>query len=542
MSSKSSPTDYSVVSAIPGRVRVKMRDRRAGRSWLERWAGWISTADGVTGIDIVSDAASMIVLFDPAARTVAAILDKIDAAVETALASPAPKSGRHRTASASGGAGRSARVRARDLATHPSEGIARVAISSAVWVLAAIPFVPGVVVGAAVVVSAVPTIKKVARDVKSREFSVDELDLLNVALALFEGSYLPAATLTWLINVAGAIKKHTMAHSRRKHAEATAGACKRRVRESKDKTVLLLENALLDDTEFQAESTKLHASLTVPFIGLAGVIALFTRDIGFIAGILRPLYDFAGALKFGVPTMVLNIMAHAATHGPILRSGRAVEKLAKVDAIVFFTTSGFRDKKVLTKRVDQLIERGVHHFLMPTAAQATRVHAIATSRGVSVVVADALPDDPVRAIDLLIRNGHTVAVIEDGNQRESWLTRADIRIGLPGSAHVDDLADIVMTHGDLRGLGHTIDLARRGMRIAKQNLAVSSVAATINLALAIVPPVAATAISTLSTGILATNIRRQLAYNASLAMDSDADSKITAHEDDERTEGAAASD
>lgn len=150
---------------------------------------------------------------------------------------------------------------------------------------------------------------------------------------------------------------------------------------------------------------------------------------------------------------------------------------------------------------------------MPTMREVALVSAVAKSHGYQFVMSELLPENPEKAVELLERHGHTVAVVEDGHQKESWLFRADVRIGLPGSLRLDDKVDIIMAHSDIRGIAHTIDLSRHAMQVGKQNLAVAAAATTINLGLAFVPAIAATTVSTLMTIALASNLEREMPIN-----------------------------
>jgi cation transport ATPase len=71
-------------------------------------------------------------------------------------------------------------------------------------------------------------------------------------------------------------------------------------------------------------------------------------------------------------------------------------------------------------------------------------------------------------------------------------------------------ADVISPHADLRGIAHTIDIARHSMRIAGHGKAIATGSAAVNLGLAFVPPLAATFISTVATGLQAVNTMREL--------------------------------
>ena len=100
--------------------------------------------------------------------------------------------------------------------------------------------------------------------------------------------------------------------------------------------VQLMRNAPVHDTRIENYAGRLADRVVLPsFLLAAGVLAV-TRNPTRAASIL--ITDFATGIRVSVPTAVLAAMTSAAQAGVVIRSGRALEQLAGVDAVVFDKT------------------------------------------------------------------------------------------------------------------------------------------------------------------------------------------------------------
>lgn len=102
------------------------------------------------------------------------------------------------------------------------------------------------------------------------------------------------------------------------------------------RTLKLLKDAPVHDTRVENYAAKIADRMVLPTLLLGGVIFALTRNAARAASILT--IDFATGIRVSVPTTVMAAMLSAARQGILLRSGRALEQLARVDAIVFDKT------------------------------------------------------------------------------------------------------------------------------------------------------------------------------------------------------------
>lgn len=98
----------------------------------------------------------------------------------------------------------------------------------------------------------------------------------------------------------------------------------------------LMQSAPVHDTRVEDYAAKIANAMIMPTLCVSGAIFAFTGDF---ARAIAPLQlDFSHGIRLSVPTTILAAMTHAARHSVYIRSGRAIEMLARVDTIVFDKT------------------------------------------------------------------------------------------------------------------------------------------------------------------------------------------------------------
>jgi Cu+-exporting ATPase len=108
---------------------------------------------------------------------------------------------------------------------------------------------------------------------------------------------------------------------------------------------------------------------------------------------------------------------------------------------------------------------------MLTGDDARTAQAVAREAGIDHVVADVLPEGKVAEVERLQRGGAVVAMVGDGINDAPALARADVGMAIGTGTDVAlDAADVALLRGDLHGVPRAITLARRTMRIMRQNL------------------------------------------------------------------------
>ena len=133
-------------------------------------------------------------------------------------------------------------------------------------------------------------------------------------------------------------------------------------------------------------------------------------------------------------------------------------------------------KPTAREAVDALRRNGVRQTVMLSGDRRAAAEAVAENLGIDTVCAELLPEGKVKAVEDLLaskREKEILAFVGDGINDAPVLTRADIGIamGALGSDAAIEAADIVLMDDDPLKISVALRLARRCMRIVRENIA-----------------------------------------------------------------------
>lgn len=101
-------------------------------------------------------------------------------------------------------------------------------------------------------------------------------------------------------------------------------------------TFQLMQSAPVHDTRVEDYASKIANAAVLPTMCLSALIFALTRDF---SRAVAPLHlDFSQGIRLSVPTTVISALTYAARNGVYIRSGRALEMLARTDTIIFDKT------------------------------------------------------------------------------------------------------------------------------------------------------------------------------------------------------------
>lgn len=124
--------------------------------------------------------------------------------------------------------------------------------------------------------------------------------------------------------------------------------------------------------------------------------------------------------------------------------------------------------------IDEVRAAGAVPILLTGDHENAALH-IAAQLHISEVHANCLPEDKLRWIDTLEKNGHPVCMIGDGINDAPSLKKACVGIAMGGigSDIAVDAADIALINDDISELPHLLRLSRKMMRTIRLNLTFS---------------------------------------------------------------------
>ena len=125
--------------------------------------------------------------------------------------------------------------------------------------------------------------------------------------------------------------------------------------------------------------------------------------------------------------------------------------------------------------VSALKERGIGETVMLTGDSKWIGTSVGKSLGIDTIHAELLPQDKVAQVEERLagrKEGATLAYVGDGINDAPVLARADVGIamGALGSDAAIEAADVVLMTDEPKKIATAIDIARKTMRIAWQNI------------------------------------------------------------------------
>ena len=123
--------------------------------------------------------------------------------------------------------------------------------------------------------------------------------------------------------------------------------------------------------------------------------------------------------------------------------------------------------------IDALKDAGVSRLVILTGDNEAAASEVAARLGLTEYRASLLPGDKVAALESLLGEGHKVAFVGDGVNDAPVLRRVDVGVAMGGfgSDAAIEAADVVLMDDEPGKLALAVRIARKTMRIARQNIA-----------------------------------------------------------------------
>jgi Cu+-exporting ATPase len=197
------------------------------------------------------------------------------------------------------------------------------------------------------------------------------------------------------------------------------------------------------------------AFLASPGCGLRAVVEGRTVLVGTTAWLQSEGVDVAAA-----EVKVQAVVSAGCTPMVLAREGRVIGVLGVADEV----------RAEAREAVDALRALGVEAALL-TGDRGPVARALAAQVGITSVHAEELPAGKLSRIEERQRAGAVVAMVGDGVNDAPALVQADVGFALrSGNEVAAEAADVMLVSGDLRSVPEALRLARRTLRIIRQNL------------------------------------------------------------------------
>jgi Cu2+-exporting ATPase len=151
-------------------------------------------------------------------------------------------------------------------------------------------------------------------------------------------------------------------------------------------------------------------------------------------------------------------------------SGKTVSWLAVDNSIAGFVVISDKIKESSRKAIQQLREEGIE-VVMLTGDNPQTAKAVAEEINLSSFKAECMPEDKLKEIERLQKEGKKVAMAGDGTNDAPALAQSDIGIAMgTGTDVAIESAMITLVKGDLHGIVKARNLSKEVLRNIKQNL------------------------------------------------------------------------
>jgi len=200
------------------------------------------------------------------------------------------------------------------------------------------------------------------------------------------------------------------------------------------------------------------------------------------------------------------------------KQGKTVSYLAVDNSVVGYVVIGDKIKETSAKAIKVLQDKGIA-VIMLTGDNHDTAQAVASELNLADFKASMLPEDKLKEVEALQKEGKVVAMAGDGINDAPALAKSDVGIAMgTGTDVAIESAMITLVKGDLNGIVKARDLSHAVMKNIKQNLFFALIYNTLGIPIAagvlypffgilLSPMIAAAAMSFSSVSVIANSLR-----------------------------------
>jgi Cu2+-exporting ATPase len=141
--------------------------------------------------------------------------------------------------------------------------------------------------------------------------------------------------------------------------------------------VNLMQAAPVHDTRVENYAATVANQMVIPTLLIGTGVGIFSGNLSRAIALLT--LDFGTGIRVSVPTTILSVLTYAARNGVLIRSGRAIEILAKIDTVVCDKTGTLTIGHAGVNDIDVMEDRFTKDEILCYAASAEKglTHPIA---------------------------------------------------------------------------------------------------------------------------------------------------------------------
>lgn len=180
--------------------------------------------------------------------------------------------------------------------------------------------------------------------------------------------------------------------------------------------------------------------------------------------------DIDGVTYFvGGPALLEGLMLKASTDKNLPTTATLVSLVTR-DSVLVTVAIGDHIKREAKDAIKALHRLGIK-IVMATGDRKEVAAHVALELGIDDVMAQVSPEEKLRKIEELQKNGAIVAMAGDGVNDAPALAQADIGIAMSTGSDVSiETSDVTLLHGDITKIAEAIELSQATMSTMRQNL------------------------------------------------------------------------
>lgn len=440
----------AVAHTLPGRVRLRLPGLARRPEAAEALAAAVRGWEGVRDVELRPETDCLVVRCDPAGLDDRAVAALVRREWQGALAGQ-PMQGDA--------------VPSRCASLAGDRGVNPLLFPTVAVGLAAIEMPAAMVVGA-MGLAALPIARRALEGARARQFRVEHVDLLALSTLVATDSFLTGGLMTWLIGLGDYLHRRIGAGLRREMGAWLTPSGTPDSRRRAERIAALVRQAPLFDTRAQQTVDRAARRLALPAFGIAGLACLLMGRVTHHTALLK-LLDVASGFRSSAPATLLRAVLQGVQEGVFINGGSAVERLARVDALVLGDGVAAEALRTDDARVARaLFGQGIRRCIAAGRRDAAAGSALVRV-GAREAAVQASPQPAAAWIRRLRAEGCVVAAV--GGAGDAGLEGADVRVEFWDGAAAAPAADVLLLERDLAGLPRAIERAREAMRVLEEN-------------------------------------------------------------------------
>jgi cation transport ATPase len=203
-------------------------------------------------------------------------------------------------------------------------------------------------------------------------------------------------------------------------------------------------------TSLQSRGEQWADKVALPLMGATG---LLVPIIGILPATALLYTNPGNSIKTFISLQTVNYLIFLSKQGILIKDGRALEELFKVDTVLFDNTDALQFKPEIKAMLDHLRRHQVKHIGLISSEHKQPTQKLAQALAMDSYFYEVLPSDKVKIIKKLQQQKKTVCFVGNGIHNGPAMKQANVSISFSDASTITtDSAQIILMDGNLSHL------------------------------------------------------------------------------------------